>query len=79
MALGSDLTLSPGQALTRLRAKGHWSPIVKQMRAGRKPDGICMVCGSCAAGFPAEQNRCGRARSRAHLARGKLKGLWHAL
>ncbi|KAK9841815.1 hypothetical protein WJX81_004881 [Elliptochloris bilobata] len=38
---------------------GHWSPIVKQMRGGRKPEGICMVCGSCAEGVPAEQNRTG--------------------
>ena len=37
--------------------QGHWSPIVKQMRQGRKPEGICIVCGSCAAGFPPEQNR----------------------
>ena len=39
--------------------QGHWSPIVKQMRQGRKPEGICIVCGSCATGFPPEQNRQG--------------------
>ena len=30
---------------------------MKQIRGGRKPEGICMVCGSCAAGFPDAQNR----------------------
>ena len=40
-------------------SQGQWSPIVKQVRQGRKPEGICMVCGSCAAGFPPEQNRQG--------------------
>mmetsp|Transcript_11722 Transcript_11722/g.42822 ORF Transcript_11722/g.42822 Transcript_11722/m.42822 type:complete len:584 (-) Transcript_11722:2787-4538(-) len=32
---------------------GHWSPIVKQVRGGSKPDGVCMVVGGCAEGpFP---------------------------
>lgn len=33
-------------------AMGHFSPIVQQARAGQKPDAICMVVGTCAAGFP---------------------------
>ncbi len=31
---------------------GHFSPIARQIRQAAKPDGICMVTGSCAAGFP---------------------------
>lgn len=34
-----------------LDAMGHFSPIVRQARQGRKPDAICMVVGSCAKGF----------------------------
>ncbi len=33
-------------------AMGHFSPIVQQARAGRKPDGVCLVVGTCATGFP---------------------------
>ena len=32
-------------------AMGHFSPIVQQARQGKKPDGICMVVGSCAEGY----------------------------
>ncbi|KAM2060376.1 hypothetical protein ACFX1T_045577 [Malus domestica] len=32
-------------------AMGNFSPIVKQIRSGRKPDGVCVVVGSCARGF----------------------------
>ena len=38
-------------------AMGHFSPIVKQARQGRKPDGICVVVGSCAEGY--NQNETG--------------------
>jgi lycopene cyclase CruP len=31
---------------------GHFSPIVKQARGGEKPEGTCVVVGSCAAGYP---------------------------
>lgn len=30
---------------------GHFSPIVKQIRKGVKPDGVCLVVGSCGQGF----------------------------
>lgn len=30
---------------------GHFSPIVQQARKGQKPDGICLVVGSCAQGY----------------------------
>lgn len=38
-------------------AMGNFSPIVGQARQGKKPDGICLVVGSCAQGFP--QNNTG--------------------
>jgi lycopene cyclase CruP len=33
-------------------AMGHFSPIVQQARQGEKPEGVCLVVGSCAQGFP---------------------------
>ncbi|PSO47598.1 MAG: FAD-dependent oxidoreductase [Cyanobacteria bacterium SW_9_44_58] len=33
-------------------AMGHFSPIVKQARGGEKPEGTCVVVGTCAAGYP---------------------------
>ncbi|MEA5536570.1 FAD-binding oxidoreductase [Crocosphaera sp. XPORK-15E] len=30
---------------------GHFSPIVQQARKGQKPDGVCLVVGSCAKGY----------------------------
>lgn len=35
-----------------LDAMGNFSPVVQQARQGQKPDGICLVVGSCAQGFP---------------------------
>ncbi|XP_042479008.1 uncharacterized protein LOC122059967 isoform X2 [Macadamia integrifolia] len=32
-------------------AMGNFSPVVKQIRSGRKPDGVCLVVGSCSRGF----------------------------
>lgn len=40
-----------------LDAMGQFSPIVRQARHGQKPDGVCLVVGSCANGFP--QNETG--------------------
>ncbi|MEB3224609.1 MAG: FAD-binding oxidoreductase [Synechococcus sp.] len=34
-----------------LDGMGHFSPIALQARRGKKPDGICLVVGSCAQGF----------------------------
>jgi lycopene cyclase CruP len=34
-----------------LDAMGHFSPIVRQARQGQKPDGVCLVVGTCAKGF----------------------------
>jgi lycopene cyclase CruP len=33
-------------------AMGHFSPLVQQARQGQRPDGICLVVGTCATGFP---------------------------
>ena len=33
-------------------AMGHFSPIIKQVRKGAKPEAVCVVVGSCAQGFP---------------------------
>jgi lycopene cyclase CruP len=35
-----------------LDAMGYFSPIVQQARQGRKPEAVCLVVGSCCAGFP---------------------------
>ncbi len=35
-----------------LDAMGHFSPIVQQARRGKKPDAVCLVVGTCATGFP---------------------------
>lgn len=32
-------------------AMGHFSPIIKQVRNGAKPEAVCVVVGSCASGF----------------------------
>jgi lycopene cyclase CruP len=34
-------------------AMGHFSPLVQQVRQGQKPDGVCLVVGTCAEGFAA--------------------------
>ncbi|CAN0897049.1 hypothetical protein LINGRAHAP2_LOCUS18888 [Linum grandiflorum] len=34
-----------------LDAMGNFSPVVRQIRSGRKPDGVCLVVGTCAHGF----------------------------
>lgn len=38
-------------------AMGHFSPIVKQARNGEKPNGVCLVVGSCGEGY--QQNNTG--------------------
>jgi flavin-dependent dehydrogenase len=49
----------PGPELTArlaLDCMGHASPAVRQARWGRRPDGVCLVVGSCARGFDAAAN-----------------------
>ena len=40
------------QARLLIDAMGHFSPIVRQIRGGKKPDSVCVVVGSCAEGYP---------------------------
>ncbi|MGD1712304.1 FAD-dependent oxidoreductase [Dapis sp. BLCC M172] len=52
---GVDIQTSNGLSFkTRLLldAMGHFSPIVKQAREGKKPDAVCLVVGTCATGYP---------------------------
>lgn len=46
------------QLTTRLLVDcmGHYSPIVKQSRAGQQPDGMLLVVGGCFEGVPPEHN-----------------------
>ncbi|MEK0179772.1 MAG: FAD-binding oxidoreductase [Oscillatoriales cyanobacterium] len=50
----TDAQPAPNLFKTRLLidAMGHFSPIVRQARQGKKPDAVCLVVGSCAKGFP---------------------------
>lgn len=59
---GARVSLTGKPALTSrlvLDCMGNGSPLVRQSRWGRKPDGICLVVGSCARGFKPEENRAG--------------------
>ncbi|KAG6750087.1 hypothetical protein POTOM_047165 [Populus tomentosa] len=50
----SVLKLAKGNILSSrliIDAMGNFSPVVKQIRRGKKPDGVCLVVGSCARGF----------------------------
>ena len=40
-------------------AMGHYSPVVKQMRGGRRPDGVVLVVGGAFEGVPPEANTSG--------------------
>ncbi|HEY9890160.1 MAG TPA: FAD-dependent monooxygenase, partial [Candidatus Obscuribacterales bacterium] len=52
---GVTITTAQGPYTTRLfiDAMGHFSPLVQQARQGQSPDGVCLVVGTCAQGFPA--------------------------
>ncbi|XP_018678298.2 uncharacterized protein LOC135618652 isoform X2 [Musa acuminata AAA Group] len=46
--------LTNGESLSShliIDSMGNFSPIVKQIRSCRKPDGVCLVVGSCSRGF----------------------------
>ncbi|NEQ74873.1 MAG: FAD-binding oxidoreductase [Okeania sp. SIO2C9] len=52
---GINIQVSNGQSFKArllLDAMGHFSPIVKQARQGKKPDAVCLVVGTCATGYP---------------------------
>jgi lycopene cyclase CruP len=50
---GVTISLDKRNITSRLLidAMGHFSPIVKQARRGEKPEGVCIVVGSCAKGY----------------------------
>ncbi|KAG2435517.1 hypothetical protein HYH02_011811 [Chlamydomonas schloesseri] len=58
---GCALDVQPdgGAGASRVTARlvvdcmGHFSPIVRQVRWGTKPDGVCLVVGTCGSGFTA--------------------------
>ncbi|XP_076915976.1 uncharacterized protein LOC143575501 [Bidens hawaiensis] len=48
------LQLAEGKILSAsliIDAMGNFSPVLKQIRGNRKPDGVCLVVGSCCRGF----------------------------
>ncbi len=47
----------PYAARLLIDAMGHFSPIALQARDGQKPDGVCLVVGTCAEGY--DQNQTG--------------------
>ena len=51
------VTVQAGEQVLNTRlfidAMGHFSPVVQQVRQGKKPDGVCLVVGTCAEGFAA--------------------------
>lgn len=56
----NGVTLQAGGREFRTRllldAMGHGSTIVRQARQGQPPDAVCLVVGTCATGFPANQS-----------------------
>jgi lycopene cyclase CruP len=50
---GVEVAAGTGKLTSKLfiDAMGHFSPLAAQARAGVKPEGICLVVGSCATGF----------------------------
>lgn len=50
---GVQITAGEHAFTTRLLidAMGHFSPLVRQARGGRKPDAVCLVVGTCAEGY----------------------------
>ena len=55
--LGDDV--EPITTKLVLDCMGNASPISRQQRYGRKPDGVCAVVGSCAGGYDKESNLLG--------------------
>lgn len=55
---GDEIVREVGTKLV-LDCMGMASPIVRQLRHGQKPDGVCLVVGSCGRGYPEENNKSG--------------------
>ncbi len=53
------VVIQAGEAVLKTRllvdAMGHFSPITRQARKGEKPEGVCLVVGSCAKGYPTNE------------------------
>ncbi len=53
------VSITAGEIILKTRllidAMGHFSPIAQQARGGQKPEGICLVVGSCAKGYPSNE------------------------
>lgn len=58
-ALDLGDTNEPLTARLVIDCMGNGSPISRQQRYGMKPDGVCAVVGSCAAGYDKETNKLG--------------------
>ena len=52
-----DVDIAKLKSRLLVDAMGHFSPIVQQIRGQQKPDGVCLVVGSCAKNYP--QNETG--------------------
>ncbi|MEB3288784.1 MAG: FAD-binding oxidoreductase [Leptolyngbya sp.] len=54
---GVQVQAGPGFK-TRLMvdAMGHFSPVARQARGNQRPDAVCLVVGTCAEGFPANDS-----------------------
>lgn len=61
-------------------AMGNFSPIVRQIRSGRKPDGVCLVVGSCCRGFNdnSKSDVIYSSASVKEVGRGKAQYFWEA-
>jgi len=68
---GSVAVLRTDKGLLRSRlvidAMGHASPIVRQVREGQSPDGVCLVVGTCASGFGPSSPQAASLRPQASL------------
>ena len=55
----SERSAPPAPLTARLivDCMGFGSPVVRQARHGQRPDGVCLVVGSCARGFEPDENR----------------------
>ncbi|MDB9312991.1 FAD-binding oxidoreductase [Spirulina sp. CS-785/01] len=47
-----ETTETPIKSRLLVDAMGHFSPLVREVRQGEKPEGVCLVVGSCAEGYP---------------------------
>lgn len=59
LTIRADGSAAPSTLTARLvvDCMGHFSPIVRQVRWGRKPNGVCLVVGGMASGFPEDSNK----------------------